>query len=663
MKYTDIIKQINLRESKLALTENKKIYKQMMNSVIQMYQQYAPDMVVNINHNISAIQKVYQRADRIIWALRWLRLGLVAKLPERTKQLPKEELDKVFDWSEKTVNKLSREFVSNGVHPNLVGSFAAEIAAGSFNNTMIHFMAYTDDQSQNYIKSIDDTVFQWQTPEQIQAILHKFESDWKENRDREMDHAEDMYDDAEKMIDFGDGFAWWNTNQVSCSAEGAASGHCGNQQNREGSGDRLLSLRQEVNRGDTRKQIPYLTFILDKDNKLGEMKGRNNNKPQPKYHPYIIALIKSKHVDGIKGGGHDPANNFSMNDLDQETVEELVALKPQLETLSIKYARVGLTDEIVHAIYDEISEKGLPEVHDIDIDTKNVVLEHWDDLEDLSHHLMFEPLDAAISYKDDIDDEITKDEYDTMAHGVSISADTMSEMLRYLSDRYTQRIADDMGIEGSVNDYKVQMEIADGIRNSKYYESLRHALVRTASGIKNFKPDDHKKYMDYMLEIAQRGIENHYLHIEENSDGSYQVNFAVDNFINVLSANADADDYGEDEDVRMLQSASSHDGYGNPPSWLAIDSYNTKEDWDNIIKPDNNPYSNYEEDEIAFINEYTNMIDRENDGDYEVTPESINHADAANWFQKHIDMTETNTDEEEFESMLTEMRRIAGIRL
>jgi hypothetical protein len=670
MKFTDIIKQINLNEAKEDLLENKKVYKQMMNSVMVAYQQYAPEMVTNINQNISAIQKVYQnRSDRVVWALRWLRVGLIAKLPERTNRLPREELDKVFDWSEKTVNKLSREFATNGVRAEGVVQFAESFARSEFNNAMIHFMAYVDDQSDNYIKSIDDHVFQWQTPEQLRHELTRFESVWKENRDREMDHAEDTYDDAEKLMDFGGGVAWWNTNQTSCSKEGAAMGHCGNNQFREGSGDRVLSLRQEVNRGDNRKQIPYLTFILDKDNNLGEMKGRNNEKPSSKYHPYIIALLKSDFVEGLKGGGHDPANNFSLNDLDDETRDEIIATKPHLETISMKFARLGAVPEVMNMLDHAISESGAPSIYGTDTDDKGkavVVLHQWDNLSDFANYFNFTPLDDVMTYIENLDDDPSDDDKHNAMNEFRIGEDTMMDILGHMSGEYIQRIADDMGIDGDPSVYKVKDKIAQYIENSRYDEILRRGVIATStiSGTKIIKEDGWKEYLQQLVGLVGRGLTNYMASImwigeAGDSDSELQLQIDLDDFIQIIDADisGDTEEWIDDEHASVLAYATDHYNGG---SWINWDEHNTDQDWDDLISApsdDDTKWSNFDKKEKTNAITYTNTV-RNTD------PNEVSNVDAgalADWFMRYIRYNESI--DEEFTDMLLELKSLAGIRL
>lgn len=122
------------------------------------------------------------------------------------------------------------------------------------------------------------------------------------------------------VLKFENGWQWISLDKKYCQIEGRAMGHCGNQAGK--AGDNILSLRDPRN-------VPYLTFIVN-HGELGESKGRFNDKPEPKFYPYIIKLLESPLVNTIRGGGYMAINNFSMYDLDRETRQELMRKKPQL---------------------------------------------------------------------------------------------------------------------------------------------------------------------------------------------------------------------------------------------------------------------------------------------------------------------------------------------
>ena len=114
------------------------------------------------------------------------------------------------------------------------------------------------------------------------------------------------------------GWKWVSLNRSFCEKEKEAMGHCGNAGGRPD--DNILSLRDKNN-------VPYLTFIENKGI-LGEMKGRQNDKQVPRYHPAIIELLKLDRIKTIKGGGFAPDRNFKLDDLPNK--DEILKIKPNL---------------------------------------------------------------------------------------------------------------------------------------------------------------------------------------------------------------------------------------------------------------------------------------------------------------------------------------------
>jgi len=145
------------------------------------------------------------------------------------------------------------------------------------------------------------------------------------------------------LLNFPDGYYWVMLGVGKCELEGKAMAHCGN------IGDdpyqRILSLRKEDTNG---KPKAHLTFIWHQvpypgeasvpwpsapqvtQGFLGETKGYANNKPAVKYHPHIIELLKLPMIQFNVGGGYQPENNFSLNDLTKQQRERLYLEKPQL---------------------------------------------------------------------------------------------------------------------------------------------------------------------------------------------------------------------------------------------------------------------------------------------------------------------------------------------
>ena len=133
--------------------------------------------------------------------------------------------------------------------------------------------------------------------------------------------------DGEPFIVFDDGWAWYMIREGGSVQEAKAMRHCGNGVGSEG--DRLLSLREPIRKGDLLFWKPHLTFILN-NGVLGEMKGYANTKPDSRYHPYVESLLEHKVVREVRGGSYLPKNNFSFSDLTSEGKIRVLEKKPDL---------------------------------------------------------------------------------------------------------------------------------------------------------------------------------------------------------------------------------------------------------------------------------------------------------------------------------------------
>jgi hypothetical protein len=132
-----------------------------------------------------------------------------------------------------------------------------------------------------------------------------------------------------KVLDVGDGKAWYSLGRGSCSAEGKAMGHCGNVPS-EKPGDRVLSLRTEhKGAGSQTFHEPHATFIVN-GGYLGEMKGRGNTKPAQRYHKAIADLLLHPKIKGIVGGGYLHHQNFNIDDLEPEQKLRVLLAKPNI---------------------------------------------------------------------------------------------------------------------------------------------------------------------------------------------------------------------------------------------------------------------------------------------------------------------------------------------
>jgi hypothetical protein len=216
----------------------------------------------------------------------------------------------------------------------------------------------------------------------VTEALLKFrdwENEWATGREQWIDITEEMNSGYIDIIkEYPNGFAWLTLNVPYCEKEGNAMGHCGNRPSAVNT-DNILSFRKIEKRDGKILSRPSLTFILRKLYNydiyiLGEMKGRANEKPNPKYHPYIMDLLMYKKpdsnwlVDYVIGGGYEAENNFHIDDLDENSKNKLLSIRPELTIQSYKEIMQNKGVDVREAIVTRLREEDLNgETHDASI--------------------------------------------------------------------------------------------------------------------------------------------------------------------------------------------------------------------------------------------------------------------------------------------------------
>jgi len=219
------------------------------------------------------------------------------------------------------------------------------------------------DQINHYIslpvKKIQDyRVAPYENPKNYLKIFEQYEQEWKEEIG---DDAQWIPFGNEKVVmDFGDGFAWYDLENASCDAEGGAMGHCGNAPSADDPNQTIYSLREKKNVNGDIFVRPVCTFILHKDIKMfGEMKGRGNDKPADRYHKYIVPLIMSNEIEGLLGGGYMPESNFKITDL--PNWESLVQQKPKLMEINDYLDRFGIDSHVKSVFMQKLTMSNVTE--------------------------------------------------------------------------------------------------------------------------------------------------------------------------------------------------------------------------------------------------------------------------------------------------------------
>jgi hypothetical protein len=296
-----------------------------------------PNSRTTIDRYVKWARTTLKKNDRIVWFLRFARIELAGQLRAAN--------------SDAELDRLNKKIGTNYSHYDL-------IPLNNLMTTLAHYLAMP-------IPAIQAVVWAKQSPRELTAEFDGMEEQYRQTADDDTDAAamarqsrlipRDKGDQI--IIRCPDGMVWVDLEKAGCSIEGRAMGHCGNGTGNYG--ETVFSLRKPVIYQGEGYWYPVATFIRDRNNMLGEMKGRGNKKPASRYHNDIVLLLKSDYVDGIKGGGYLPQENFSLDDLDPDVKDELIEEKPSLGGLEYTYRKEGMTGRVQEMVDAGLETSGI----------------------------------------------------------------------------------------------------------------------------------------------------------------------------------------------------------------------------------------------------------------------------------------------------------------
>lgn len=301
------------------------------------------------NNQLHWAMRVLKRSDRITYYLKWLRAAFMDEVKssrEWSMLKDPESRGKILSIDKKVQGSIRKS------HPNVTDKNLKDekafVSNGQFRNRITHYLSMG-------INRIEETTWGDDLPVEMINRFHEIEREWQKTRSQFIDMSKDTT--AKAVLRFPNGSAWFDLGRASCSQEGDAMGHCGNEPDGANELLTILSFREPQKDGTWR---PRMTFILNTDSgMLGEMKGRANKKPVPELHPYIIALLKQPFIRGISGGGYAPEENFSMSDLDDETYKKLVSMKPALGGPWSLYQHDGWSHDLKVMVHNQLNDHDL----------------------------------------------------------------------------------------------------------------------------------------------------------------------------------------------------------------------------------------------------------------------------------------------------------------
>lgn len=349
-KFIDII-GAQKPESLLVLLEGMN-YEDMFNPVWKFFNEaeklldddrFARTIIENeIKRHIEFATTVLKRRERIVWYLRWARLFVTVNM--LSPLAPKAFSEAVEAFLERLMAE-SQPKIDIDLDKNRIKRFEREFL--KWKEDIKHYLDLP-------IHAIQEYRWRGQTPIRVLNDMLAIETEWKK-----ANNALLPYQPEEILVSMPDNWFWVDLKKPGCKNEAGAMGHCGNGTGK--TGQTVLSLRKLI-RTDGGKKFwrPSLTFILEPDGFLGEMKGRENSKPKTEYHTMIMELLKLPLIKGIRGGGHKPENNFDLTDLTPEQRREVGDANPELMMPAQYFEKNGIDSKLVKMVVDGLRRIGFP---------------------------------------------------------------------------------------------------------------------------------------------------------------------------------------------------------------------------------------------------------------------------------------------------------------
>lgn len=428
--------------------------------VMKHFQQHEPKLYIK-NH-LKEAKQILRKQDRVIWFAKHLKYFLMNRLYVQTKRsIYKEYRDEVFDFIEKEAKKWNEKNNQPKFKFNKTQAYEQEDVYDPRDilEALEHYYSLG-------IPEIDDVQLLKQSPKDIFDEFEEVEQEARLNMEEEGRFIPDRDDGSEIFLKIEPDLMWINLKKPYCEEEGRAMGHCGNRP-RQYSGDTILSLRELHRRMGEDWWKPVATFILNSDGYLTEMKGFGNQKPSEQYHDAIVELLLDNRIEGIKGGGYLPENNFNLFDLGNEEAFELIGEKPSLASLYDYVVFIGDVDEVV---------------------MKTIAREHGDDAVDTDYNLFriyqFDDMGEFIYRFGDID---IKQAYDiAVGEDYPIAAEKVykDDLESALAGENEQVIKEylEANYPDMYREYAYDWITVFGIIHPDMYDELEEAFIETAIG-------------------------------------------------------------------------------------------------------------------------------------------------------------------------------------
>ena len=251
---------------------------------------------------------------------------------------------------------------------------------------------------------------------------------------------------------FPNGYYWALTKSNYCAKSHESMGHCAEATRSDMYLLRLIKNDEEFVTADWHPTYKYII----------QLKGKQNQKPIPKYYPYILWLIsESGIIDELRTDeGYEPENNFQLSDLSEnDIISLLVKNKKLIQNILSSYKDKFLIIKKIFELYpDSITERVIEQMMDVvEKEYKDIVANMVIKLkgEDLS----FKDIWWLLKYGNNKND---------IAHTIiKVKGDKITKMDKIMIDKFTKLY------KGSFS--KIAKELGENTTNIK--QLLRERLL------------------------------------------------------------------------------------------------------------------------------------------------------------------------------------------
>lgn len=361
-----------------------------------------PFIEEEIKPKVRAIESIWKREDRVVWGIKYLKLGYLYFIFEtfhldptnyqaENKTLSAEQTKAAvmkFNFAKKMA-KQTEDF----------DKYFTQFEAGNYiavNNAINNISRYFS----LHIDSVDAFVFQSNLNltdliAKLNELVEEHQKQWQGWIEIDEDAGETIFKDypSDKM-------AWVNLNRSACGLEGDSMGHCGNNP-RSSEDDIMYSLSTIKKRHDgVTFRKPHVTAVIEDDGYWSEIKGRGNDKPHPKYGKFLVDIMIMDGVAGMKAPNWEPEGNWNWEDFDEDQQAYIIQQNPDFEVTGDKsparafiqggdYDESELLQELrsVHTTYIDIQ----------DVSGSTIIVKYSDDLSDVWNMFDTESYEAILN--------------------------------------------------------------------------------------------------------------------------------------------------------------------------------------------------------------------------------------------------------------------------